>query len=73
MTERETGTVKWFDNQKGYGFIQRDSGSDVFVHHTAISGSGFRSLSEGQRVEFTVVEGQKGPQAQNVTVLFENP
>lgn len=73
MAERETGTVKWFDNQKGYGFIQRDSGSDVFVHHSAISGSGFRSLSEGQRVEFTVVEGQKGPQAQNVTVLFENP
>ncbi|HZD57469.1 MAG TPA: cold shock domain-containing protein [Anaerolineales bacterium] len=73
MAERETGTVKWFDNQKGYGFIQRDSGSDVFVHHSGISGSGFRSLSEGQRVEFTVIEGQKGPQAQNVTVLFENP
>jgi CspA family cold shock protein len=73
MAERETGTVKWFDNQKGYGFIQRDSGSDVFVHHSAISGSGFRSLSEGQRVEFTVVEGQKGPQAQNVTVVFESP
>jgi CspA family cold shock protein len=72
MAERETGTVKWFNNEKGYGFIERDSGQDVFVHYSAILGSGFRSLSEGQRVEFLVVEGQKGPQAQDVTIVTEN-
>lgn len=71
MAERETGTVKWFSNEKGYGFIQRDSGEDVFVHYSSIIGSGFRTLSEGQRVEFLVVEGDKGPQAQDVTLVSE--
>ncbi len=60
------GTVKWFDNSKGYGFISRDSGSDVFVHHTAILGEGFKSLQEGQAVEFEVTKGPKGDQATNV-------
>jgi CspA family cold shock protein len=69
MAERETGTVKWFNNSKGYGFIVRDKGEDLFVHYSSIAGSGFRSLEEGQRVEFTVGEGQKGLQAQDVTVL----
>lgn len=67
MADRETGVVKWFNATKGFGFIERDSGNDVFVHYSAISGQGYRSLEEGQRVEFTVVEGQKGPQAQDVT------
>lgn len=67
MTQRETGTVKWFNDAKGYGFIQREIGGDVFVHYTAINGVGFRSLSEGQRVEFEVEEGLKGPQARNVS------
>ena len=66
MADRETGTVKWFNSTKGFGFIERESGNDVFVHYSAISGSGYRTLEEGQRVEFTVVEGQKGPQAQDV-------
>jgi CspA family cold shock protein len=66
MEERESGTVKWFNGQKGYGFITRDSGGDVFVHYSAIEGSGFRSLEEGDRVEFSVEEGQKGPAAANV-------
>ncbi len=63
------GTVKWFNDQKGYGFIEQDNGEDIFVHYTAIQGSGFRSLSEGDRVSFEVGEGNKGPAAQNVTVL----
>ena len=63
------GTVKWFNPEKGYGFISRDDGEDVFVHHTAIVGEGFRSLDAGQRVEFEVTEGKKGPQATNVTKL----
>jgi CspA family cold shock protein len=67
VADRETGVVKWFNATKGFGFIERDSGNDVFVHYSAISGQGYRSLEEGQRVEFTVVEGQKGPQAQDVT------
>ena len=66
MADRETGTVKWFNDAKGFGFIQRDSGEDVFVHHTSIQAEGFRSLSEGQAVEFAVVEGQKGPAAEAV-------
>jgi cold shock protein len=60
------GTVKWFNDSKGFGFIQQDEGSDVFVHHSAIQSSGFKSLSEGDRVEFDVVKGQKGPAAANV-------
>ncbi len=63
-----TGTVKWFSDEKGYGFIERENGEgDVFVHHSAIQGEGFKTLAEGQRVEFEVVQGQKGPAAENVT------
>ena len=69
MAERESGTVKWFNDSKGYGFIQRESGGDVFVHHSAIRIEGFRTLSEGQRVEFQVVQGQKGPAAEDVVPL----
>ena len=65
------GTVKWFDDAKGFGFITGENGKDVFVHHTAIQGQGFKSLREGQRVEFEVVQGQKGPAAQNVVKLEE--
>ena len=65
---RGTGTVKWFNDAKGYGFIARENGDDVFVHYSAISGSGFRSLSEGQAVEFDVVDGPKGKQAANVSM-----
>jgi len=61
-----TGTVKWFNNAKGYGFIVRDDGGDVFVHYSGITGEGFRSLSEGQKVQFEVKQGPKGPQAENV-------
>ncbi|MFO2549917.1 cold-shock protein [Alicyclobacillus cycloheptanicus] len=63
------GTVKWFNSEKGYGFIQVEGGNDVFVHYTAILGDGFRTLEEGQRVEFDIVEGQRGPQAANVSKL----
>jgi CspA family cold shock protein len=66
MSDKEQGTVKWFNDAKGYGFIERDSGGDIFVHFSAISGDGFRSLAEGQRVEFSVTQGEKGPQAQDV-------
>ena len=69
MAERETGSVKWFDNAKGFGFIVREGGDDVFVHFSSIRGEGYRSLEEGQQVEFEVVEGQKGPQAQDVVAL----
>jgi len=69
MAERETGTVKWFNNQKGYGFITRDSGGDVFVHYTALEGEGFRSLEEGERIEFAVEQAEKGPAAVNVRKL----
>jgi CspA family cold shock protein len=68
MADREVGTVKWFNATKGFGFIERDNGKDVFVHYSAINSTGYRSLEEGQRVEFTVVEGQKGPQAQDVVL-----
>ncbi len=66
---RERGTVKWFNNSKGFGFIQRDKGEDVFVHYRAINGDGYKTLTEGQRVEFTVTQGQKGPQAEDVVVV----
>ena len=64
--EKEKGKVKWFNNAKGYGFIERENGEDVFVHYTAITGDGYKSLEEGQQVEFEVVDGDKGLQAQNV-------
>jgi CspA family cold shock protein len=62
----EVGTVKWFNNDKGYGFIKRETGEDVFVHHTAIQSQGYRTLNEGERVEFDVKQGPKGLQAENV-------
>jgi CspA family cold shock protein len=69
MSERIVGTVKWFNGSKGYGFISRENAPDVFVHYSAIQGDGFRNLDEGQKVEFEVEQGNKGPQAANVTVL----
>jgi len=66
MSERETGIVKWFNDAKGFGFISRESGEDVFVHFRAIQGQGFKSLKEGQKVTFTVIQGQKGLQADAV-------
>lgn len=69
MNEKETGTVKWFNNAKGYGFISRVEGEDVFVHYSAIEGAGFRTLEEGQQVEFDVEQGPKGLQATHVTPL----
>ena len=69
MSDRIIGTVKWFNGDKGFGFIEREGGADVFVHFSAIQGDGFRNLQEGQKVEFTVEKGPKGPQATNVTVL----
>jgi cold shock protein len=66
-TMRITGKVKWFNNAKGYGFIERDGGADVFVHFSAVQGNGFRTLEEGQAVEFEIVDGPKGQQAGNVT------
>ena len=64
-----TGTAKWFNDAKGYGFIEQESGPDVFAHFSAIGGDGFKSLVEGQKVEFTVTAGQKGPQAENIKPL----
>ncbi len=69
MSDRITGTVKWFNNSKGYGFIEQEDGPDVFIHYSAITGEGYRSLNEGQQVEFDVEDGPKGPQAANVTLL----
>jgi CspA family cold shock protein len=69
MSERVTGTVKWFNGSKGFGFIQPEEGEDVFVHYSAIQGQGFRNLEEGQRVEFNVEPGRKGLQATNVSVI----
>jgi cold shock protein len=69
VTRMQTGTVKWFNAEKGYGFITSDEGGDVFVHYSAITGEGFKSLDEGQKVSFTVVQGNRGPQAENVSKL----
>jgi CspA family cold shock protein len=69
MEPKEEGTVKWFSDSKGYGFIQREQGGDVFVHYSAIVGDGYRSLQEGQKVEFRVEENEKGLQAQEVQVV----
>jgi cold shock protein len=69
MSDRILGTVKWFNGSKGYGFLAREGGADVFVHFSAIQGDGFKNLEEGQKVEFTVEKGPKGPQATNVVVV----
>jgi CspA family cold shock protein len=69
MNIRESGTIKWFNDSKGYGFIERDNGSDIFVHFSEIKGEGHRTLEQGQRVEFSVTQGAKGLQAQGVTIL----
>ena len=69
MSKTTTGTVKWFNEAKGFGFIEQESGPDVFAHFSAISGSGFKTLAEGQRVSFTVTQGQKGPQAENIQAI----
>lgn len=69
MSERQTGTVKWFNAAKGFGFIAREEGDDVFVHFRAINSEGYRALTEGQKVDFTVVQGQKGLQAEDVNIL----
>ncbi|MBN2554310.1 MAG: cold-shock protein [Anaerolineales bacterium] len=69
MSDRVLGTVKWFNSEKGFGFIERDEGDDVFVHYTAIQGDGYRNLEEGQRVEFAIEQGPKGLQAANVTAV----
>ena len=69
MADREKGTVKWFNDAKGFGFIERENGEDVFVHHSAIQSEGFRTLSDGQQVEFEVVAGKKGPAAESVIAL----
>ncbi len=69
MSTRIVGTVKWFNAEKGYGFIARENGPDVFVHYSAIQSNGFRKLEEGQRVEFSVEQGAKGPQAARVVIL----
>jgi CspA family cold shock protein len=71
FVDRLKGTVKWFNNAKGYGFIGRDDGPDVFVHYSAITSEGYKSLQEGDAVEFEIVQGQKGPQAANVSRLPE--
>ena len=69
MSEKIQGVVKWFNGAKGYGFIEREGGDDVFVHFNAIVGDGYKNLEEGQRVEFSVTQGQKGPQAEDVSVI----
>jgi len=69
MSEKVTGSVKWFNESKGFGFIERESGADVFAHFSAIVGDGFKTLVEGQKVEFTVSEGPKGPQAENISPI----
>ena len=69
MSDKVNGTVKWFNESKGFGFIEQESGPDVFVHFSAIQAEGFKSLADGQKVEFTITTGQKGPQAENVVPL----
>ena len=69
MSEQNTGTVKWFNENKGFGFIERESGADVFAHFSAIENAGYKTLAEGQRVEFIVTQGEKGPQAENIVAL----
>jgi CspA family cold shock protein len=69
MAERETGTVKWFNNSKGYGFLTSEDGKDVFVHFSSITADGYKSLEEGQKVEFEITDGEKGPQAKDVKPL----
>ena len=69
MADRLTGTVKWFNSTKGFGFILREGGDDVFVHYSSIRGEGYRTLDEGQQVEFEIVQSEKGPQAQDVVVV----
>lgn len=69
MSDKVEGTVKWFNESKGFGFISQEGGPDVFAHFSAISGSGFKTLAEGQRVEFTVTQGEKGPQAADIVAL----
>ena len=69
MSNTVTGTVKWFNEEKGFGFIAQEGGPDVFAHFSAIQGEGFKTLAEGQQVEFTVTQGQKGPQAENIVAL----
>lgn len=71
MSEKILGTVKWFDAKKGFGFITREGEKDVFVHYTAIDGDGYRKLEDGQAVEFTLVEGRKGLEANNLTIVTE--
>jgi CspA family cold shock protein len=69
MTDKVQGTVKWFNGSKGFGFIEREDGEDVFVHFTAIVGDGYRNLNEGDTVEFVITQGDKGPQAQDVVII----
>ncbi len=69
MSDKTTGKVKWFNESKGFGFIEQESGPDVFAHFSAIQANGFKTLSEGQQVEFNVTEGKKGPQAENITLV----
>ncbi|MBF0275967.1 MAG: cold-shock protein [Nitrospinae bacterium] len=71
MSSQETGVVKWFNNSKGYGFITRDQGGDVFVHFSSINADGYKTLDEGTKVQFVVGDGEKGPQAQDVTLVQE--
>ena len=69
MSDTVKGTVKWFNESKGFGFIEQDSGPDVFAHYSSIVGSGFKTLTEGQQVEFSITQGQKGPQAENIVAV----
>ncbi len=69
MSNSTTGTVKWFNEEKGFGFIEQKSGPDVFAHYSAISSTGFKTLAEGQQVQFDVTQGKKGPQAENIVVI----